>query len=511
MDRNKTEIQVDEEDIKCIKCKKNCKSRGSFCSYGSHWVHYNCERLTKEEIMNIEKCKDEDYRCKICINTSPNKITLKIPAIKPLSPEQKGDLIEEEIITHESSFDSEENDQCAVCGEVIESPVAELCDSCESPCHADCMYSENTCIYCQESLNQDEMIEVMSSSMLPCQTSQTSSVNLDSQSNNDSQKPKSSHKSKCTQTNIKGEELDLKEVKLSELRNKESKLRKMEEELKLKEKSFEDKDKDRLKLELYVKKLESRVQELELTIKTLKQQSDTPKAGASHDQHQQLPNNPINEQFNEQVMNIHKRVTSIVIKQIDIQLNKLEESLVNTDDKKSESITSSHNNMEHERVGYNTNVSNRNYDMNTNRTNVNSLHKNFEIGRDNTQNGEDEDCYIVTPENITSTLKGKPVNSKYTSNFQQRRNANDRPKNSVFNKDKRRQSSTFMNIPNKCMTKSLAREKYKQSVACNVEQKSNTNQNTNYEHIQNETIHENQSEIESHHFLDMEETIIDLK
>ena len=362
------------------------------------------------------------------------------------------------------------------------------------------MYSENTCIYCQESLNQDEKIEVMSSSMLPCQTSQTSSVNLDSQHNNDSQKLKSSHKSKCTQTNIKGEELDLKEVKLSELRNKESKLRKMEEELKLTDKSFEDKNKAKLKLELYVKKLESRVQELELTIKTLKQQSDTPKVGASQDQHQQLPNNPINEQFNEQVMNIHKRVTSIVIKQIDIQLNKLEESLVNTDDKKSESITSSHNNMEHERVGYNTNVSNRNYNMNTNRTNVNSLHKNFEIGRDNTQNREDEDCYIVTPENITSTLKGKPVNSKHTSNFQQRRVANDRPKNSVFNKDKRRQSSTFMNIPNKCMTKSLAREKYKQSVTCNVEQKSNTNQNTNYEHIQNETIHEYQSEIESHHF-----------
>lgn len=133
--------------------------------------------------------------------------------------------------------------------------------------------------------------------------------------------------------------------------------------------------------------------------------------------------------------------------------------------------------------------------MNITGTNVNSLPKN-EIGRvtSNTQNREDEDCYIVPPENISSALKGRSWRySTHASKPQQRHITNERPKNSIPNDDKRWQSSTFMNIPNKCMTKFLAREKYKQSV--NWEQKSNTTQNPNNEHIQKQSIQENQSEV----------------
>ena len=346
-DKQNEAVVLDEEDIRCLKCKRSCKSRGSFCTYGSHWIHYNCERLNKEEITAIEKSKDDKYRCKICSDSSPNKITLKIPAIKPLSPEQKGDLIEEETITHESSFDFQENDKCAVCGETIESAIAELCDSCESSCHTECMYSENTCIYCQETVTQDNETEPVLNSSLPYPTSQvlsqsSSNPTIITEINGESQRHKSKYKSKSIQTVIKGTEMDTKEIKLSELRSKETKLRKFEEELKIREKSLDDRDKERLKLETYIKKLESRVQEMELTIKTLKQQSD-PQMNCALPKMQQVstenPINPVTDQFNEQVMNIHKRVTSIVIKQIDMQLDKLEESLVSNTDCSSNQTT----------------------------------------------------------------------------------------------------------------------------------------------------------------------------
>ena len=277
----KSPPKIQENDIKCVKCKKNCKSRGTFCTIGSHWVHYNCERLTNEEITRIEKSKDENYMCKICQNEppkkvtleieSPKKVTLEIPAIKHLSPEKTGSLMEEEIISHESSYDYDENNTCAVCGEEVESDETELCDSCESVCHKRCMVSENLCMYCHDSLEQNQAAEIS-----------LTNLSMESRGDRDPESPRPGDgvellngreltcdkakkvlkdktastdniKSKLTQTNLKGHEMDLKETKLSELRSKEVKLRKLEEQLKMKEKSLEDSDKDRLKLESYIK------------------------------------------------------------------------------------------------------------------------------------------------------------------------------------------------------------------------------------------------------------------
>ena len=85
----------------------------------------------------------------------------------------------------------------------------------------------------------------------------------------------------------------------------------------------------------------------------------------------------------------------------------------------------------------------------------------------------------------------------------------DKPRNNASNKDKRRLSATFVNMPNKCMTKSLAREKYKQSVSTDL--KNNGMQNDNSKHNHDKITPEIQSEVESQHFLDEIETIIDLK
>ena len=46
-ENNKT---VENPSFVCSKCKKNVKSRGTYCSAGNHWIHYHSERLTSHEI-----------------------------------------------------------------------------------------------------------------------------------------------------------------------------------------------------------------------------------------------------------------------------------------------------------------------------------------------------------------------------------------------------------------------------------------------------------------------------
>jgi hypothetical protein len=61
-DSNKIDKKYKEE--KCYKCKRNCKSRAARCLNG-HWIHYICDKLSEEDINNIEH-KDAPYKCKAC-------------------------------------------------------------------------------------------------------------------------------------------------------------------------------------------------------------------------------------------------------------------------------------------------------------------------------------------------------------------------------------------------------------------------------------------------------------
>ena len=38
-----------QEDTRCLKCKRNCIGRSAFCETGAHWIHYYCDRLSKDE------------------------------------------------------------------------------------------------------------------------------------------------------------------------------------------------------------------------------------------------------------------------------------------------------------------------------------------------------------------------------------------------------------------------------------------------------------------------------
>ena len=51
------------DDTKCIKCKRQAKTKAVLCEPGNHWVHYNCDRLTPSEIDNLHS---GPYICKTC-------------------------------------------------------------------------------------------------------------------------------------------------------------------------------------------------------------------------------------------------------------------------------------------------------------------------------------------------------------------------------------------------------------------------------------------------------------
>jgi hypothetical protein len=69
----------DFHNINCLKCKKRCRTKGTYCTKGKHWIHYNCERLSNDKIKAIED--NDDYTCKLCHNNTPVRKVLAIETI----------------------------------------------------------------------------------------------------------------------------------------------------------------------------------------------------------------------------------------------------------------------------------------------------------------------------------------------------------------------------------------------------------------------------------------------
>jgi hypothetical protein len=44
----------DESDGDCIHCGEPCVDMSLYCDTGNHWLHYSCEKLTKEQIQQAE-------------------------------------------------------------------------------------------------------------------------------------------------------------------------------------------------------------------------------------------------------------------------------------------------------------------------------------------------------------------------------------------------------------------------------------------------------------------------
>ena len=64
--QNEHQIAINPENISCVKCNKNCRTRGTYYTTGKHWIHYRCQKLTEIEIKKVEKTRPkEEYTCKL--------------------------------------------------------------------------------------------------------------------------------------------------------------------------------------------------------------------------------------------------------------------------------------------------------------------------------------------------------------------------------------------------------------------------------------------------------------
>lgn len=95
-----TETQLNEQNEKCVKCNRSCKTRAVLCK-NNHWVHFHCEKLSVSEIEQIESNMKEVYTCSKCrivsettcikdtVISSPNIKQLAIPEpIKVIADQQ---------------------------------------------------------------------------------------------------------------------------------------------------------------------------------------------------------------------------------------------------------------------------------------------------------------------------------------------------------------------------------------------------------------------------------------
>ncbi|CAC5367027.1 unnamed protein product [Mytilus coruscus] len=140
-----------------------------------------------------------------------------------------------------------------------------------------------------------------------------------------------------TTNNSTRTDLELKELKQSELRQHESKLRKKEEELKIRERIIEETQTEKIWFQTYINELEQRVKELERSNEILRKRSNlinvpeptnltgNKDSSQAPIQNQNVQTNTSNVQL---LGNIQDRVSNFILQQIDDQLVKLEDSFI---------------------------------------------------------------------------------------------------------------------------------------------------------------------------------------
>ena len=119
--------------------------------------------------------------------------------------------------------------------------------------------------------------------------------------------------------------------KLSELRARETKARKTEEQLKIKEKSLNQMLNDKVTLETRCQQLEARNFELEQTVKLLRRRIESddklnmPNATESHDPTvgSQDKYSKMKEQLDAKLVNLHTKLSNIVLDEMDRQIDKI--------------------------------------------------------------------------------------------------------------------------------------------------------------------------------------------
>jgi hypothetical protein len=162
--------------------------------------------------------------------------------------------------------------------------------------------------------------------------------------------------------------------KTTELRQKEIRLRKREEEMKIREKALQDNNERTVRLESYIKNLELEKAEYENTIRALKRKivnlEDTKSYTAKEEVTCTSSNSTTYDTNNQSLLqDIHKKVTNYILKQVDIQIQKLDvdennqrwiRNKQNNEDRKENNQDLEQKNQEQQRRNHNEIVNNSN-------------------------------------------------------------------------------------------------------------------------------------------------------
>jgi hypothetical protein len=97
IEKSKKDFQQDTtENINCLKCHRPCRSKSNYSDVGNHWIHYNCEKLSSNEIATVESNNLNTIFCNLCKNNQTIKLiipkrpsVIQIPAQFMLDEEQQ--------------------------------------------------------------------------------------------------------------------------------------------------------------------------------------------------------------------------------------------------------------------------------------------------------------------------------------------------------------------------------------------------------------------------------------
>jgi len=135
---NGTHHKINNDNIRCPKCTKLCRSRSTYCTSGSHWIHYRCEKLTKDQIIQREESddKDENYICKQCTQNPGLRQIENINVNEETMA--KSILIDEDNSRADETIqgdDDQPQNQCFICNNMATSDEGNTCVICDKWCH----------------------------------------------------------------------------------------------------------------------------------------------------------------------------------------------------------------------------------------------------------------------------------------------------------------------------------------------------------------------------------------
>lgn len=65
-----------------MKCQRPCRSESAYCDVGNHWIHYNCEKLSSNEIATVQNDNLNTHFCNLCKNNQTTKLIIpKRPSV----------------------------------------------------------------------------------------------------------------------------------------------------------------------------------------------------------------------------------------------------------------------------------------------------------------------------------------------------------------------------------------------------------------------------------------------